>query len=451
MQEPSAPAPATVPDANIAFPPHQHGAKQCTASGDEGISSPSSPVKGALSAPTAEHAESCESETYNTEPAPKRSKALRPRLFLDVFAGIHSPLSQAMHAIGCDYFSPFDLARHASHDILDDRVLHLLLRLAFSGFVGIVWSAPPCKEFSMLKLRRPGPKTLRTPLHMDGLPSNPPQEQARVDASAAIHARSRMVLRGVLQAAGQAGFEQPPSAMSWYQSDNGDLLREMAAHCTWVASCAHGWDLYKSWAFCASFQEISNIARTCNHPMGSHKSIAGAQSDGVYLSQLTAEYPASLAKQLASCMARYTTSLGFQNCKIVLPQTSHSCCQSPTFQGALAWCRPEQHGRPHALYTGTVASPRPVPAGIGRPPHGQHHEPHPRGAKRSSPLRGSAGRVSKSRTFCVVPKLHEKLVHRHCSRPAFSLGPASGHRTAMPGRRQRTSSHPQTGRSHRDL
>ena len=43
---------------------------------------------------------------------------------------------------------------------------------------------------------------------MDGLPSNTPQEQARVDASAAIHARSRMVLRGVLQAAEQAGFAQ---------------------------------------------------------------------------------------------------------------------------------------------------------------------------------------------------------------------------------------------------
>ena len=60
--------------------------------------------------------------------------------------------------------------------------------------------------------------------------------------------------------------------------------------------------------------------------MGTHKSIAGAQSNGIFLSQLTAEYPASLARQLAAWMARYTTSLGFQNCSIsdfaqFLPET----------------------------------------------------------------------------------------------------------------------------------
>ena len=128
---------------------------------------------------------------------------------------------------------------------------------------GVILSAPPCKEFSMLKLRRPGPKPLRTP---DGLPSNRPAEQARVDASTEIHARSRTLFRAVLQAAGQGGFEQPPSAMSWHQHDNIDILREMAAHCAHVASCAHGWDLFKSWAFCASFQEISSIACVCKHP-----------------------------------------------------------------------------------------------------------------------------------------------------------------------------------------
>ena len=90
----------------------------------------------------------------------------------------------------------------------------------------------------------------------------------------------------------------------------------MAAHCSFVASCAHGWDLFKSSAFCASFQEISSIACTCKHPIGSHKSIAGAKQDGVYLSQLTAEYPSSLAQQLAACMAKYTTRLGHQNADI---------------------------------------------------------------------------------------------------------------------------------------
>ena len=72
--------------------------------------------------------------------------------------------------------------------------------------------------------------------------------------------------------------------MPWRQHDNVDLLRDMAAHCSYVASCTHGWDLFKSWAFCASFEEIISIACTCQHPVGTHKSIAGAKSNGTYLS-----------------------------------------------------------------------------------------------------------------------------------------------------------------------
>ena len=45
-----------------------------------------------------------------------------------------------------------------------------------------------------LKLRRPGPKALRSPEHMDGVPGLSPAEQAKVDASAEIHRRSREML-----------------------------------------------------------------------------------------------------------------------------------------------------------------------------------------------------------------------------------------------------------------
>ena len=66
-----------------------------------------------------------------------------PRLFLDLFAGAHSPLT----GIDRDAFAPFDFALRETHDILDDRVMHLLQRLAFSGLIGVAWSAPPCKNF----------------------------------------------------------------------------------------------------------------------------------------------------------------------------------------------------------------------------------------------------------------------------------------------------------------
>ena len=163
----------------------------------------------------------------------------------------------------------FSAASLGPQSTLDDRVFDGMLRLAYSGLVGMAWSAPPCKEFSRLKLKRPGPKALRTPEYMDGVPGLSSAEQARVDASAAIHCRSRAILRQVISSAGQAGMEQPPSAMSGLQDDYATMLREWAARCSHVAASSHGMDVYKSWAVCASFESIAQLASTCAHPPGS--------------------------------------------------------------------------------------------------------------------------------------------------------------------------------------
>ena len=263
QQTPPSTAPDSSPDSNA------EPAK------DEAPSTPTAPAWDAQAAPpqaTAQHSAGDSTtaaeplQAVDTEPPPASSARQPPRLFLDLFAGVHSPLTNAMLSKGLDCFGPFDFALHETHDILDDRVLHLLLRLAHSGLVGMVWSAPPCKEFSRLKLRRPGPKALRTPEYMDGVPGLSKEEQARVDASAAIRSRSREVLRGVVSATGQAGLEQPPSAMSWLQPDNIAMLREWSAHCSYVAACTHGLDIYKNWAMCATFESIAQLASTCQHP-----------------------------------------------------------------------------------------------------------------------------------------------------------------------------------------
>ena len=86
-----------------------------------------------------------------------------PRLFLDVFAGHRAPVTAAVRALGLDYFQPFDLDLDASHNILNEAQFRLLQQLAWSGLVAAAWFAPPCKEYSRLKLRRPGPRPLRTP------------------------------------------------------------------------------------------------------------------------------------------------------------------------------------------------------------------------------------------------------------------------------------------------
>lgn len=92
-----------------------------------------------------------------------------PRLLLDVFSGIHSPISQAAMEMGLDRFEPFDIMINPEHDILNNDVFHSLLKICWSGIVGLITLAPPCKEYSRLKLRPGRPPAVRTPDHMQGV------------------------------------------------------------------------------------------------------------------------------------------------------------------------------------------------------------------------------------------------------------------------------------------
>ena len=70
----------------------------------------------------------------------------------------------------------------------------------------------------------------------------------------------------------------------------------------------------------------ARIARTCTHPPGSHSTIAGKKVGDRYLSELTAEYPSSLAHSLAQLFLPYVTSQGMQNASIadfadMIPET----------------------------------------------------------------------------------------------------------------------------------
>ena len=130
---------------------------------------------------------------------------------------------------------------------------------------------------------------------MDGVPGLSTAEQAKVDANTT---------------AGQAGTEQPPSALSWLQDDNIALLREWSARCSHVAACHRGMDYDKSWAFCASFQSVARLSCACRRKPGAHQSIAGVQVGDKFLSSLTAEYPASLAAALASLVRPFLSSQG---------------------------------------------------------------------------------------------------------------------------------------------
>ena len=93
-----------------------------------------------------------EQDATNSLPAPATG---RPQgLLLDVFAGRSHPVTSAAVELGLDCFEPFDLDRNSAHNILDDTAFEALLKLCWPGAVALIMLAPPCKEYSRLKLRR---------------------------------------------------------------------------------------------------------------------------------------------------------------------------------------------------------------------------------------------------------------------------------------------------------
>ena len=227
------------------------------------------------------------------------AESCKVRFFLDIFSGASMPVSAACKLLQIDFLEPVDLIH--GHDVLDHDKFHSLLALAESGFVGAALAAPYFSSTAVLRWRRPGPLTVRTPSFLDGGPSNSVDQQLAVQESSIIHDRQN----------GLVILENPASSMTWL----GDLMHHwvhtvapFAAH---ASACNFGTDWAKTWCFVANKPQIASVAQSCNHPPGSHESVVGVRlPDGTFKSRLAAEYPKPLADALASIIVEFTTHAG---------------------------------------------------------------------------------------------------------------------------------------------
>ena len=237
------------------------------------------------------------------QPTPTPTTAsLSPGFFLDICCGATAPLSVAMGKAGIQHIC-VDALGEEPLDLLCDKTYDSLMRLCFSGVVVMAHAAPPCKEYSRLKLRPGGPKAIRSPSFLNGLPDNTAEQQARVTQSQRILYRCVCLLRAVFASGGHASLEQPTNAMSWLEPFVQDFLSETQAHLSDIPACTVGLPLAKSWLFASSFSQFSCLAGKCLHPQG-HESVAGKlDAQGSFLSQRTAEYPAALAERYAAIAA----------------------------------------------------------------------------------------------------------------------------------------------------
>ena len=115
---------------------------------------------------------------------------------------------------------------------------------------------------------------MRTPEHIDGLPSNSPLEQLAVEESAAIHDRSRILLSEV-DKKGAGHLENPATSMTWDDPLMVQWVHTVAPFAAQASACQFGRDWAKAWMFVANRPDILAVAKSCPHAASAHQQIAG--------------------------------------------------------------------------------------------------------------------------------------------------------------------------------
>ena len=210
------------------------------------------------------------------------------------------PLSQALKDLGKTVVA-FDILRNSKDDLLDDRRFEQLLKLCASGIVAYGCASPCCSQYSRLKLRQDnGPRALRTPEHLAGVPDLTPAELEKVQTSATMLHRCVTCLQLIFLAGGHVHLEQPTNAMSWSEDFVQMFLKLISAHCISIAACAFGADWRKSWMYASSYPKLTALASQCSHGLHAHEAIHGlSESTRLFKSRATARYPPALASAFA--------------------------------------------------------------------------------------------------------------------------------------------------------
>lgn len=238
----------------------------------------------------------------------RRSKLLRGRVFLEVFAG-KGALGRALRARG---FGVVVVDIALGHDLKDPEVQLLLQGWIDSGVAWGLWLGTPCSSFSRARRapensRWPGP--LRSSEHPAGLPQLKELDRQKVVegnllAKIAGGLRQRAQLRGL-----GCGEENPAQSFLWSLPSRSRLCDASVEQIVFD-QCAFGrpwrgrtrvqfWntDVGNAFAHC-----LCSSRGPCRFTGESHQVLTGAVNKS-FRTHAKAEYPKSLAFALAASLS----------------------------------------------------------------------------------------------------------------------------------------------------
>ena len=266
--------------------------------------------------------------------------AMEHSFFLDLYSGATSPVSVAVRKLHGDTVEPVDLIFGPHCDLLDDRVFQNVIHLAASGLIGAALAAPYCSKHSLATLKPNGPKPVRTPSALDGLPTNTALQDLQVQESTAVHDRARYILSLVASKGGIVVLENPLTSMTWLDDEMSAWVLASAPYLGAAAACRFGTHWRKYWLFCSNRPDILSVGLGCNHGPDAHLNFAGLRlPDGTFFSRLTACYPQALADTLASIFVPYLSKHSLQ-----VPLQSWRSYLTPQFHAQALPSRVEDGG-----------------------------------------------------------------------------------------------------------
>ena len=183
--------------------------------------------------------------------------AIPGRIFTDIFCGFDSPLASAILANGGQVFR-VDILLDKFMDIFNDDFYEQLLRFSASGKSAYIACFPCCGEYSRLKLQPgPGPKPLRSPDHLGGLPDLTMQETIRLQDSYLQLSRGVNCLQAGYSSGSHGHLEQPPNAMSWQEEVVQAFLIQACRVCVNLPACLYNLDVHEAWLFATTLEALS--------------------------------------------------------------------------------------------------------------------------------------------------------------------------------------------------
>ena len=237
-------------------------------------------------------------------------------LFLELCCG-SATLSGVVQEAGFSVL-PIDWGRNVRKPAVHPLQLDLRSRASW-GFVKDlvkcrktfwVHVAPPCGTASMARGIGRGPRPLRSPQHVWGLPGLTPVELGRVTSANSIYEETAAFVVWILDDAPDVlvTVENPLHSLMWMLPPFQSLLQRL--HLVSFDACRHGSTRAKATGFLTNHDAFSSLSGPC--PGCVQHDAWGQTPDGAWSTKLEAAYPRLLCQRLLACAAPVAAARGLQ-------------------------------------------------------------------------------------------------------------------------------------------